>query len=295
MLSFPVDIKTTLARDCVDRKQQNEDYIQEYYGKKDDSRAVYAEIRAYRHRECCRCEIDKYHQENCMAKVMHPFLRETCKSTLLAQIVYNGHGSRDGLFVHEDDNPVKLDDIIHDVSKCFSRIPADVPPYQIDIVFPQCDGHSYTDANLTESDDRTVRAIHPKQERHGQPSSNRKNKTVTITHLFKVEPNQNEEEMNEKKNVTWSLVFPPEQEEASYHSQLRAYAKKRKLLAAKVAKENPSPILRSSGSDETVHEAEEAAPPQSLHSRASGETVHEADEAAGGNEADDVAEPLVDK
>ena len=89
---------------------------------------------------------------------VHRFLHVTCANTRVAQIIVNGHGSpiigNDGsagddgnpcngehqggrLCVHSDGH-VENATVVSDISKCFSSIHPNSPPYQVVIVFAQC-------------------------------------------------------------------------------------------------------------------------------------------------------------
>ena len=220
MLEFPL---TKDEREQRDTESRN--YIQKYLGDKNDSRVKYEPVSSYLHLNCCQCggsnssvlglpgqttpEIDIMHQDACMAKVIHPFLHDTCQNALLIQIVYNGHGSEEGLCVHEDKH-VKLDYIIEDVTQCFKSIPHDMLPIQIDIIFPQCHGDRYTGAKS--AGERMV--VDP-----DIPPEKPTDKTITVTHLVKCK-------------FTWSI--------RGYHLHLQDYADKRKAAVQGNPQENPA-------------------------------------------------------
>ena len=243
--------------DAKQRDEENRDYIKTYLGDEDDSRVKYVQVQSYRHRYCCLCTgifeqvtrlpsqtaeyfMDKYDQgqttpgeeqdPGCMAKQIHPFLHEICENTLLAQIVYNGHGSKEGLLVHED-GPVKLDDIIEDVTKCFRTIPRDVPPVQIDIIFPQCYGNMYTGAKSP--CERLVKDPDIPPEYPAHPSNGmsvESDKTITVTHLVLDE-------------LTVSLP--------GYHLQLQEYADERKKMVKNIPEVTPAADIPTRSTETT--------------------------------------------
>ena len=222
MLAFP------LKDDSEQRDSENRNYIQIYLHYENDSRVKYEQVLSYLHHHCCQCamftgmvgsvprlpgqatpEIDIMHQDACKAKVIHPFLHDTCQNTLLAQIVYNGHGSPEGLCVHED-KTIKLDDIISDVTKCFKSILRNKPPIQVNIIFAQCYGNRFTGASS--QGERMM--LDP-----DIPTEAQSDKTITVTHLV-------------TRNVTFSMP--------GYHAQLEDYADKRNEVVPDFPPETPS-------------------------------------------------------
>ena len=124
-----------------------------------------------------------HHSEPFEFTKVHQFLRETCASTRLAHIIVNGHGSPSivnesssgnddnsgntlnqggRLCVHIDEH-VENTTIVSDITKCFSSIPADSPPYEVRIVFAQC--HTDKNSLWSENPDVTVVCLAKK----GQP------------------------------------------------------------------------------------------------------------------------------
>ena len=94
---------------------------------------------------------------------IHKFLHETCNNTLIANLVFNGHGSRDGLCFKLGDKE-HLDNVIENVHRCFRSTPSDLPPFEVQIVFAQCYGDRYTKHKIPDNIEVThlVKAGQPK-------------------------------------------------------------------------------------------------------------------------------------
>ena len=72
------------------------------------------------------------------------FIRSTAKNALHAYIVFNGHGTSDGLVLNGKQRRYNLDDIIRFAERCFDLVDVQVPfhlPARVLIVFGQCYGH----------------------------------------------------------------------------------------------------------------------------------------------------------
>ena len=76
------------------------------------------------------------------------FLKEKCIQTKLATIIFNGHGSENGLRFNKDGH-IPLDTIITEIRTCLDAInmdPTRVNPQAVDIIFGQCFGHVHSAA-----------------------------------------------------------------------------------------------------------------------------------------------------
>ena len=201
MLRFPLqgvsddnNGKLSLDQDDKSRKQQNEEFVTMYEGSP----------------RVCHKRIDN---KNELFDCISSYLQETCSSTCLATIVFNGHGSKSGLRVHPDDN-VPLREIIGSVQESMSAIRGrDIvmqKPYAVDIVFAQCFGHLY------------------------QCPDNPVINVISFT--------------SEKRLVTWQNITPGQ----SKHYDLLSLADKRKKLQQKAQASNSTVQAAASQKDATT-------------------------------------------
>ena len=131
MLRFPLHKvskvnkhKLSLDEDDESRKQQNKEFVRRYGGNP-------------------RVRPERIEDKDKLFQRISFFLYKDCSSTCLATIVFNGHGSKDGLHVHS--GPIPLTDIINHVQLSMddikSRRGTIQMPRAVDIVFAQCYGH----------------------------------------------------------------------------------------------------------------------------------------------------------
>ena len=175
--------KRIFLDDCGVRESQNKTFISTYQNvtcvdEQNQEYVTYEQILLYRQLACCFCdhcrgfELIKYHVdlqgERREAEIvdiqkchhsapnrltaLHRFLHVTCKNTLVGEIIFNGHGCE---YDSEDNSrsnsemcfnyggDIQLDKILEDIKHCFSSIPPDEPPYQVNVVFAQCYGDGY--------------------------------------------------------------------------------------------------------------------------------------------------------
>ena len=161
MLRFPLDNKPhPRNEDDISRKQQNETFVRRYGG----TPTV-----------CHQCINNRDELFECIKS----YLQQDCSTTCLATIVFNGHGSPNGLNVFTG-CPIPLDDIVKLVDDSLNTINKSIKmPLAVDIVFAQCFGylHSYKEnpgdlinvITLTKKERRTTMSstrISSQQNRH---------------------------------------------------------------------------------------------------------------------------------
>ena len=82
-----------------------------------------------------------------MERCIKKFFKKKASRAILAVIIFNGHGSNDGLVLSED-KPVPLDTFISKVASLLEEHREEhecVLPHRVKIVFAQCYGHLYTE------------------------------------------------------------------------------------------------------------------------------------------------------
>ena len=126
MLRLPVNKRRhPWHKDDETRKQQNEEFITRYRG---NPRVRHQRI---------------MNRDELFARIRH-FLLQDCDTTGLATIVFNGHGSPDGLSVYIGE-PIPLNDIITHVHHTLYAMNRNIQmPRAVDIVVGQCHGHLHS-------------------------------------------------------------------------------------------------------------------------------------------------------
>ena len=126
MLRIPLaGCYTDLDSDDKGRKQQNEGFVEKYGG----NPTVHHQ------------RIDESAQ---LFECIKSYLQFDCRKTCLATIVFNGHGSKGGLLIHNG-ACIPLDDIVNFVNYSLDAIEG-IPlmPRAVDIVFAQTYGHMHS-------------------------------------------------------------------------------------------------------------------------------------------------------
>ena len=160
MLRFPLrevsraqNCRLSLHEDDESRKQQNREFVTMYGG----NPGVHSK------RIETRDELFQY---------ISSFLSTGCSSTCLATIVFNGHGSKNGLRVHSGAY-IPLNDIINDVVSLMNTIRGSTGntgmPRAVDIVFPQCFGHLH---EYTEDPSKLINVISLVSDQHPRSYQN---------------------------------------------------------------------------------------------------------------------------
>ena len=134
MLRFPLhevsvanERTLSLDEDDKSREQQNKEFVKMYGG----------------NMRVCHKRIDS---KNDLDYCIQSYLRKDCSSTCLATIIFNGHGTPNGLCVHSGAD-IPLGDVMKSVQLSMdaveSRIGTIQMPRAVDIVFAQCFGHMH--------------------------------------------------------------------------------------------------------------------------------------------------------
>ena len=176
--------RESLEADQKRRKDQNRKFMKDFTGQEEmtaqQEQKILKEMLSYKDLRSCVCmkvrgheniDPDSIDAENQTERIIHDFLHHTCSNTLLAMIVFNGHGrptckDKGGCGKGQCDctsnmtfnsgEQVPLNKIIYDIWKCFDAIPQHTPPYWIRIYFAQCYGDGFDEKLNSDS----MRAIH---------------------------------------------------------------------------------------------------------------------------------------